>query len=234
MTEVLRIKEGAPKLRRRPTLDVVLENNNNATVCLGLDRPPKNNRYEEFAPIDDAKIGTATVDIVVGRETRDPNYNRDAARILISSKTNGDTNFGLSGGFLTEEQELENKDGNSFAVTKADSIRLIAREDVRIQSQDSGASVTLKTNGDIIIHTPEKVLVGSKGADEPIVLGVVFVDLMKGLLTEIMKITVANGAGVTSPPRNIASFQNLLNSPILDKKILSDMFFAQKESGDKK
>ena len=232
MAENLKTQEGAPKFKRRPTVDAVIENNNNSTIVLGLDRPPKT--YKDDATLDDAKTGTATIDIIVGRAARDPNYNDDDARILLSRKTDGDSNFGLksgSDGFLTEEQELDNQDGNSYGVIKADTIRIIAREDIRLQSQNSGASLTIRPSGDIVINTDGNIKIGSKDATEPVVLGERLKSVLETLIDQIVSHThIGNMGAPTSPPVNAAGFTSLKAGTISNKDILADNVFSEKNN----
>jgi len=150
--------EDVPKLTKGVT-DVVVANKNNADVRVGVDRPPEDNNYTLNAPLNDGEPDTGTIDIVVGRESRDPNYDTDKSRVYISSQTNGDTNFGLTaGGFLEGDDTIQTSDGNAYVITKSDSIRLLGRNDVRIQVQETGASITLKADGDIVIHTPDNLI----------------------------------------------------------------------------
>ena len=167
-----KVEEIVPKLKKRP-VDLTLENENNAVIWLGVDRPPKDNNYELDAPPNEGKPNSGTIDLTTGRDTRDPNYDSDKSRIYISSKTKGDTNFGLTReGFLVDSDTVinENDDGQAYIIAKSDSIRLIARDDVRIQNQNNGASITMKANGDIVIHTERDIKIGNEKADQPVVM----------------------------------------------------------------
>jgi len=238
--------EQVPKFRKN-VVDVTLENKNNSTIWMGVDRPPSDEDYTQPAPLNDGEPGTATIDVVVGRESRDPNYDTDRARLLISSMTDGDTNFGLTtNGFLTDEQVTDVNDGNSFLAGKADSIRLIARDDVRIQNQNNGSSITMTSDGDVIIHSTGNVKIGSKNAEEALVLGAQFLDFATKVLDELSSLQDSlkkhkhpTSHGPSGPAFNLAEFaqiqqkfNQLKESPISDEAIISDFVFIQKESGN--
>ena len=240
-------EEVVPSLRRR-LLDLTLANENNATIWLGVDRPPTDNDYKEDALPNKGKPYSGTIDLTTGRNSRNPNYDTDKSRIYVSSKTKGDTNFGLTEeGFLVEGDTIleENEEGQAYIVAKSDSIRIIAREDVRIQNQNSNASITMKSNGDIIIHTPEQIKIGSEeNADEPLVLGSEFLDFSTRVLEELATLQESinkhkhpTSHGPSGPPFNVSDFlkhknkfDHLNDSPIGDEKIVSDFVFTQKES----
>lgn len=111
----------------------------------------------------------ASIDIVAGRmgdkaqtvtkDQRqiyvDPNFTTDAARIYISQKTDVDANFGLPKGSLPYST------GRSAIALKADSIRVIARQGVKIVAGNSrvnsqGGSISPRAYGiDLIANNGE-------------------------------------------------------------------------------
>lgn len=112
-----------------------IENNNGASICLGLDRPGS------LGTGHNGETGTAQIDILAGPSSAklpprnkngqtgsptpvavDPNLALDAARITISQMTDVDENHALAGGVLGS---VKNK---SAVLMKADSVRHIARE----------------------------------------------------------------------------------------------------------
>lgn len=73
---------------------------------------------------------SSTIDLCVGRKGNsdhyvDPNFKTDAARIYISQKTDIDTNFNLVDG------SFQSTDASGIGI-KADAIRIIARENIKI------------------------------------------------------------------------------------------------------
>jgi len=145
----------------------VLKNRHNAWVVLGRDRPA--GRTSGYGGRGDTQA--ATIDIVVGRQSADaashtkrkegegkitvhklwanPDFQKDAARIYISQKTDVDANFGLAAGQIgsTPSVDMAKKIVSDSAIAaftnytpvprsaialKADGIRLIAREGIKL------------------------------------------------------------------------------------------------------
>jgi hypothetical protein len=138
----------------------VLNNKNNAWVVLGRDRP--SSRASGYGGRGDTQA--AAIDIVVGRGGPDvveydgddktiwvnPNFQKDAARIYISQKTDIDANFGLVAGRIgssigVNQDEFDLVDDpqspsptiwtptpRSGIALKADGIRLIARDGIKL------------------------------------------------------------------------------------------------------
>ena len=117
-------------------------NSQNAAIVLGTDRPGG------LASGYGARgaQGANTIDIVVGRMASarqgqgssdgavvDPQFGADAARIYISQKTDIDKNFGIANGNIGSIK------GQSAIGIKADGIRLIAREGIKIVTGGSPA-----------------------------------------------------------------------------------------------
>jgi len=108
----------------------VIEGANNSFIVLGRDRP--SNRLSGYG--GKGHTQAAAIDIVVGRMAStprtgvyvDPNFEIDAARIYISQKTDVDKNFKLANG------KIGAADAKSAIALKADGIRLIAREGIKI------------------------------------------------------------------------------------------------------
>tara|TARA_Y100000310_G_scaffold311907_1_gene358649 strand:+ start:1265 stop:2320 length:1056 start_codon:yes stop_codon:yes gene_type:complete len=152
----------------------VLKNRHNAWVVLGRDRPA--GRTSGYGGRGDTQA--ATIDIVVGRQSANafshtkrkegegkitvhklwanPDFQRDAARIYISQKTDVDANFGLAAGQIGSTPSVDMNRVNmlmakhdissvgkgpaqgyspsprSAIALKADGIRLIAREGIKL------------------------------------------------------------------------------------------------------
>lgn len=121
----------------------ILKNNNNAWIVLGRDRPTS--RVSGYGGRGDTQA--ASIDIVVGRmgagaisHTSDnqkiwanPSFKKDAARIYISQKTDVDKNFKLVAGAIGSPGQGDAKKVPRSAIAlKADGIRLIAREGIKL------------------------------------------------------------------------------------------------------
>jgi len=111
----------------------------NAFIVLGLDRP--SNLFSGFGGSKNTQC--AAIDIVAGRmgyraksSTKngatvhtDPNFRHDAARIYISQKSDPDGYFGLAAGSVGN---TSNKSPRSTVVLKADTVRMVARENIKL------------------------------------------------------------------------------------------------------
>lgn len=108
----------------------VIQGSNNAWIVLGRDRP--SNRLSGYG--GKGHTQAASIDFVVGRMGPkpkadvyvDPNFEIDAARIYISQKTDVDKNFNLANG------KIGPAEGKSAVALKADGIRLVAREGIKL------------------------------------------------------------------------------------------------------
>ena len=159
--------------------------------------------------LDNKEIGKATKDLV--ENEGDPDLRFDRSRVLISQRTNPDTNFKIDSIVKTHTKENEVKDvqdGCGAVVIKSDKIRLISRQDIVILvlgAKDSDkdpngnvldpepdpkncASVTIRANGDIIFTPASTGIIKLGGEDANI-----------ALLGMNIGATNANGE-VTAPP----------------------------------
>ncbi len=108
----------------------VIEGSNNSFIVLGRDRP--SSRLSGYGGKGHTQAGS--IDIVVGRMASepkagvyvDPNFKIDAARIHISQKTDVDKNFALADG------KVGPAEAKSAIAMKADGIRIIAREGIKL------------------------------------------------------------------------------------------------------
>lgn len=141
--------------------ETVYQGQNNAWIVLGRDRPAS--RLSGYGGIGDTQCGS--IDLVVGRmgsEPKsemytDPDFRTDGARIYISHKTDIDANFALA----------EGKVGPSIAKSgigiKADAVRIIAREGVKLVTgtdakNSQGGTVDSTLGVDIIAGNDETTL----------------------------------------------------------------------------
>jgi len=114
----------------------VISHENNTWIVFGRDRP--GDRFSGYSAKGHTNCGS--IDIVVGRTSYlpkgvdpegkkiwvNPNFETDAARIHISQKTDIDKNFGLVEGHVGQSTK---KSGIGL---KADSIRIVAREGIKL------------------------------------------------------------------------------------------------------
>ena len=183
------IEEDIPEFLARSG-DHVLHGSNNSMIVLSHDRID--------TPDSGIKEKSGTIDLVAGRVGEDPNIADDAARIYISAKTNGDTNFVGPGDAI---------DDASYVVVKADEVRLVARNNLKV-SVEAGettiiiaedGTITIEATGDVEVNAPNlnvkaekdivldaggKVKVGSKSASHSIPKG----DKLKEFLQEVTDI----------------------------------------------
>jgi hypothetical protein len=187
------IPEFIPEFKKSQVESVI--NNNNSFIVLGKDRPAN------FASGYGGKGHTqaASIDIVVGRyssiqygvdvlpssrtsETQavDPDFLYDAARIYISQKSDIDEYFGLSAG------KVGNSKGKSAIALKADGIRIIGREGVKIVS--SGTDKNNSQGGESTATIGVDLIAGNviDAELEPMVLGNKLVSFLNnGVLTNM-------------------------------------------------
>jgi hypothetical protein len=110
--------------------DNIVKGANNTWIVLGRDRPAS--RLSGYGGKGDTQAGS--IDIVVGRMSYkpqdgvfvDPNFETDSARIYISQKTDVDENFKLAPGTIGSSVGL------SAVAMKADSIRIIGRQGIKL------------------------------------------------------------------------------------------------------
>lgn len=129
------ILEPVPKYIKT-SCEKVIEHGHNSWIVLGRDRPKS--RLSGYG--GQGHTHCASIDVVVGRlggegktyddsgntVWADPDFEKDAARIYISQKTDVDDNFGITRG------SIGNPKGKSAIAIKADGLRLIGREGIKL------------------------------------------------------------------------------------------------------
>jgi len=190
------IPEFVPDYKKAPIEKVI--RNQNAFIVFGKDRP--------------AGVGTgyggkghtqaAAIDIVVGRYSSlpygsdiragkntatkqeiSPDFTHDAARIYITQKSDIDAYFGLASG------KVKNTKGKSAIAMKADGIRIIAREGIKIVS--SGTDSKNSQGGDSTATVGVDLIAGNADDEElePMVLGNKLVNFLNnGVLSNMSEI----------------------------------------------
>ena len=150
-------------------------NSQNAAIVIGSDRPAGlSSGYGARGA-----QGSNTIDIVVGRMAGaqngkgspdgafvEPNFGADSARIYISQRTDIDKNFGVA------EGNIGSVDGHSAIGIKADGIRLIGREGIKIVTGGSstfrgfGRSGETNTLGGRVETAPPIELIAGNNTDD--------------------------------------------------------------------
>jgi len=178
--------------------EVVLNNDNNAWIVLGRDRP--GSKFGDgYGP--QGATGCGSIDLVVGRMSAnpksgvyvDPNFESDAARIYISQKTDIDKNLDLVEGGVGLSK------AKSGIGIKADSVRLVGREGVKIIAGGSkknslGGKIRSQAIGIDLIGANDdspKTIMTDKGIPkavqplQPMVKGDNLVDALEELVEQI-------------------------------------------------
>ncbi len=187
---------GGQNYDANPRLNVSLSekeisNAHNASIVLGKDRP--GSRMSGYGGLGDTHC--AAIDIVAGRMAHrarttdeddnqiyvDPNFTVDAARIYLSQKTNVDRNFRLAQG------SQPYGDVRSAVAIKADGVRVIAREGVKIVTgvdrvNSQGSEISNRAYGiDLIANNDDSEL-------QPMVKGDNLVQLFLALFEHLDKL----------------------------------------------
>jgi len=126
--------------------DRIIHGSNNSTIILSRDRVNTTDSGDE------AKAGS--IDIVAGRVGDDVNMIDDAARVYVSMATAGDDNFATPGDALTD---TENEGNPSYVIAKADQVRLIARQGMKIVVESGPTSITIESDGKVTLDTVEEI-----------------------------------------------------------------------------
>jgi len=181
----------------------IYKNSNNAWIVLGRDRWGM--RCTGYGGRGDTQA--AAIDIVVGRmsanaieETKDgekiwvdPNFRTDAARIYISQKTDVDLNFGLVAGSIgspglappmgLETGDLTKTTPRSAIALKADGIRVIAREGIKLITRTDAAN---SQGGSIQSIAGVDIIAGNDDEDlQPFVKGKNLLEALKRIVSHV-------------------------------------------------
>jgi hypothetical protein len=166
---------------------VIKNPNSDSYITLGKDRPA--GKYSGYGGSGDTKC--SSIDLVVGRISpvaveeaengqliySDNNITLDAARIYISQKTDIDENFKLTDG------SIGNSKAKSAIGLKADGIRIIAREGIKLVTKTdyanaAGAEINENNGIEIIALNDTENL-------QPMLLGQNTVDCLTELIDEV-------------------------------------------------
>ena len=167
-----KLMEAIPGFIETPS-EKVIANQNGASIVLGRDRPAS--RLSGYGGKGDTQC--ASIDIVTGRLGADtiavnknnesiyvdPHFQKDAARIYISQKTDIDTNFGLTPG------KVGHSKAKSGIAIKADGLRLIAREGIKLITR---SDIKNSQGGDVSSVLGIDLIAGNNDKDlQPMVKG---------------------------------------------------------------
>lgn len=149
--------------------------------------------------------GASTIDIVVGYQSSfdksklppllhphdehvvDPDFFADAARIYISQKTDVDFNFGLSPGTKGSPGIEGEKRPSSAIAIKADSVRVIARENIKLIT---GTDVFNSQGGKVISPGGVDLIAGNEvGEQQPIPKGDNLAAALERIVTHLDQVT---------------------------------------------
>ena len=158
--------EPVPNYIQAPS-EKILKNNNNSWVVLGRDRSgPKSSGYGGRGDTHAASIdlvtgrlahNAKTVDVQSGETlSADPDFKIDAARIYLSQKTDVDKNFELIPG------KVGTSKARSAVALKADGIRLIAREGIKLITSETTVN---SQGGDVQGYVGIDIIAGN--VDDP-------------------------------------------------------------------
>ncbi len=135
--------------------ELVYEGSNNACIVIGRDRT--SHLGSGYGGLGHTECGA--IDIVAGRPGHseqhvNPNFSKDAARIYVSQKTDVDSNFDLAEGGIGFSS------ARSAIAVKADAVRIIGREGVKIvsgadRSNSKGGSIETFSGIDIIANNDD-------------------------------------------------------------------------------
>jgi hypothetical protein len=127
--------------------------------------------------------GAHMIDLVVGRDPKlsgNPSFKGDAARIYISQRTDIDLPLGLAQG------EVGSNKARSAIGMKADGIRIVAREGIKLVTMGKGTE--LSTGSKLKTYTGIDLIAGNDDSDlEAIVKSEKLADTLKEVLKAIDK-----------------------------------------------
>lgn len=190
--------EGVPKFIQTQT-EKVYSGGNNTFIVLGRDRP--HNRLSGYGGAGYTQAGA--IDIVAGRFGADAksvfsesceqawvnsSFERDAARIYISQRTDVDRNFKLAGG------RIHHADNRSAIALKADGIRIIGREGIKLITKtdavnSQGAPITKVTGVDLIAGNDDSNLAPLVRGDrltEALTKIIAHIDKLNGIVDSLL------------------------------------------------
>lgn len=200
----------------------------NAYIVLGTDRPSDETSGYGRSGAQRA----SSIDLVVGRMAAindgigpedgasvHNNYAADAARIVISQTTDIDTNFAIADG------KLGNIQGRSAIGIKADSVRVIGREGIKIVTgkapfKNCGIHGETNSRGGSIVPAPKIELIAGNNTNPTVIPGgpALIADSVSGLQPLVM------GENMVSSMKGLADIIDNLWSAIFNMAVIQTAF----------
>lgn len=160
------VVESVPKFVRRYG-DYVTEGSNNTILILGTDRaksgPASIDDGEGHVNSSGGGKGTGTIHLIAGRKDKNPDLSKDESYLYVTRKTKADTNMGL-------EKVEQSSDGKPSIIVKSDVVRIVARHDVKVCTEEGKEFLFMKDGkikikvGENFVHvTNDEVLVDVGG-----------------------------------------------------------------------
>jgi hypothetical protein len=182
--------EPIPSYRKAPCEEIAINGQNNAQIVTGRDRP--STLLSGYGGAGHSRSGA--MDIVVGRHIPeegiedesgdkiyvDPNFEKDAARIYISQRTDIDNNFNITDGGVGKSLK------KSGIAIKADAVRVIGREGIKLVTKTES---TNSLGGSISKIKGIDLIAGNKGGLQPMVKGKNLLDFLKTVQDDLVAIT---------------------------------------------
>jgi hypothetical protein len=172
--------EPIPHYRKAPCEEIAVNGQNNCQIITGRDRP--HSLQSGYGGRGDSRSGC--MDIVVGRHIPsqgvegdrgdkiyvDPNFQKDAARIYISQRTDIDTNFNITDGGVGKSL------ARSGIAIKADAVRVIGREGIKLVTNTEKEN---SLGGKISKIRGIDLIAGNRGGLQPMVKGKSLINFLK-------------------------------------------------------
>lgn len=222
------VAEPVPEYVEAPC-ETVYRGQNNSFIVLGRDRPAS--RLSGYGGAGDTQA--SMIDMCVGRMAwapasadeqgntihADPNFKVDAARIYISQKTDVDDNFELCDG------GVGNSKTKSAIAMKADGIRVIAREGIKLitrtdEKNSQGAKVEDVVGIDLIAGNDDEKL-------QPIPVGDNLAEALVRITHHIDKLNgIVDGFLMSQMQMNVALTSHVHLAPLIGSTLFSPTCIA--------
>lgn len=183
-------KDDIPKIKEKPG-DTILKGLQNNDIILSYD--------ENNNPV---------ISLVVDREDND--YNKNNKGIHIYGENDIDSGLEISS---DKKENFPNDESNGGGIVlnndkirmnaKSGTIFLSANKDISLSSNQS---FTIDNGKETVINSPE-IYLGSKDAEESVVLGDTLKSLLEEILDAITQLSVATANGTSSYPLNNPKFK---------------------------
>ena len=222
------VAEPVPEYVEAPC-ETVYRGQNNSFIVLGRDR--QSSRLSGYGGSGDTQA--SMIDLCVGRMAwspasadeegntvhADPNFKVDAARIYISQKTDVDENFELCDG------GVGNSKTKSAIALKADGIRVIAREGIKLVTRTDGKN---SQGGEVLDVSGIDLIAGNDDKNlQPIPLGINLAKALERMVHHIDKLNgIVDGFLMSQIQMNTALTSHVHLVPIIGTTLVSPTVVA--------